>query len=58
MWKISHTHNLGWLGYVCVCVFVCVCLCVCVFVCSISYMVLSVMGGGTPRFGADLEGGV
>ena len=31
-----------------------VCLDVCV--CSVSYMVLSVMGGRTPKYGADLEG--
>ena len=26
------------------------------YVCSVSYMVLSFMGGGTPKFCADLEG--
>ena len=41
---IFYTHNLGGLGYVWMWVY------------SISYMVLSLMGGGTTKFGADLEG--
>ena len=32
------------------------CVSVCVCVRSVSYMVLSLMGGGTPKFGANLEG--
>ena len=35
---------LGWSRYVWMCV------------CSVSYMVLSLMGGGTPKFAADLDG--
>ena len=44
MWN-SFRHNLGWLGYV---------WSVCVH--SISYIVLSLMGRGTPKFGAYLDG--